>query len=141
MDAGIGVSVIRSNARREVRGRQKHRELAMPERRERTERSADDALAGVLARAERILWRTTLRLTRAHWHQLEDIADSVRRAGARYRPGSSEIARGVLDAVLPMLRKQDFVSLADELADLEREDSRAIVSEWVRRAVAKRLQS
>lgn len=48
-----------------------------------------------------VIWKPQLRLTRWHWNQVEDLADALRRHGAKYRPGPSPIIAGILDATLP----------------------------------------
>ena len=50
---------------------------------------------------DEIIWKPQLRLTRWHWNHVEDLADALRRLGARYRPGPSPIVAGILDAALP----------------------------------------
>ena len=82
----------------------------------------------------------TLKLRRSHWHLTEDIADNARRAGCRYRLGPSEIIRGVLDGVLPVLLKADFMPLAEQVEGQNQATSRTTVSEWMGETVARLLR-
>ena len=75
-------------------------------------------------------WKTTLRLTRLHWDRLEDVGDSVRRIGARYRPGPSIIVCGVLDAALPALLVADMTGLTVD-PGLDEVQARTFVREWI----------
>ena len=64
--------------------------------------------------SDKRVWKTTLKLTRWHWHITEDLAYALRRHGARYRSGPSPIVSGILDACLP--------SIASALARPERHE-------------------
>ena len=75
-------------------------------------------------------WKTTLRLTRMHWNRVEDVVDRVRRTGARYRPGSSVIVSGILDATLPALIVADWSTLRVE-RELDEEQTKTKVREWI----------
>lgn len=96
--------------------------------RDRLER--DEEQARVLQEAGNVVWKPTLRLTRFHWHLVEDISDRVRQTGARYRPGPSAIVAGILDGVLPALVVTDMNGFAVD-TDLDQEQARDFVRAWV----------
>ena len=85
-------------------------------------------------------WPVTLRLRRSHWHLTEDIADLARRAGCRYRLGPSEIIRGVLDGVLPVLLKTDFKPLAEQVEGQDQATSRTTVSAFIKDVLTRPLR-
>ena len=85
-------------------------------------------------------WIVKLRLTRKQFHQIEDVAHFARRAGCKFRSGPSEIIRGLLSAVLPVMTGLDFSSLAQATKGQSQVETRVTVERWIKKAVARRLR-